>query len=117
MDPQTKTPGSGNRTRYLTSAGAWVLAFGCSVGWGAFVMPGNTFLPLAEPAGSAAGLALGALVILIIAALCGIFTGLIGDYIALSRLLVSLEEDRLLPGKLFARDGERAPRKAIMTRS
>ncbi len=68
MDPQTKTLGNGNRTRYLTSAGAWALAFGCSVGWGAFVMPGNTFLPLAGPAGSAAGLALGALVILIIAA-------------------------------------------------
>ncbi len=53
---------------YLTALGAWALAFGCSVGWGSFVMPGNTFLPLAGPVGSAIGLGLGAIVILIIAA-------------------------------------------------
>ena len=53
--------------RYLTSAGAWALAFGCSVGWGAFVMPGSTFLPIAGPAGTALGIALGALVMLVIA--------------------------------------------------
>ena len=23
----------------------WALAFGCIIGWGAFVMPGNKFLP------------------------------------------------------------------------
>jgi len=54
--------------KYLTALGAWALAFGCSVGWGSFVMPGNTFLPLAGPVGSALGLGLGAVVILIIAA-------------------------------------------------
>ena len=61
---------AGNRrwTPYLTALGAWALAFGCSVGWGSFVMPGNTFLPLAGPVGSALGLGLGAVVILIIAA-------------------------------------------------
>ena len=56
------------RPKYLTALGAWALAFGCSVGWGSFVMPGNTFLPLAGPVGSALGLGLGAVVILIIAA-------------------------------------------------
>ena len=45
---------------YLTPAGAWALAFGCAVGWGAFVMPGNTFLPIAGPVGTALGLGLGA---------------------------------------------------------
>ena len=55
-------------TPYLSALGAWAFAFGCSVGWGAFVMPGNTFLPIAGPVGSAIGLGLGALIMLIIAA-------------------------------------------------
>ncbi len=53
---------------YLSTLGAWALAFGCSVGWGAFVMPGTTFLPIAGPAGTALGIAVGALVMLILAA-------------------------------------------------
>ena len=53
---------------YLTPLGAWALAFGCSVGWGAFVMPGTTFLPIAGPVGTALGLALGAAVMLLLAA-------------------------------------------------
>ena len=55
------------RPKYLSALGAWALAFGSSVGWGSFVMPGNTFLPLAGPVGSALGLGLGAVVMLIIA--------------------------------------------------
>ena len=54
-------------TPYLTVPGAWALAFGCAVGWGAFVMPGGTFLPIAGPVGSAVGLGLGAVIMLIIA--------------------------------------------------
>ena len=50
---------------YLTPLGAWALAFGCSVGWGAFVMPGTTFLPVAGPLGTALGLGLGAVVMLV----------------------------------------------------
>ena len=38
--------------KYLSPVGAWALAFGCSVGWGSFVMPGTTFLPLAGPIGT-----------------------------------------------------------------
>ena len=53
-------------TAYLTTAGAWALAFGCSVGWGSFVMPGNTFLPIAGPVGTALGLVAGALVMLVL---------------------------------------------------
>ncbi len=52
---------------YLGRLGAWALAFGCSVGWGAFVMPGSTFLPIAGPVGSAIGLTAGGLVMLILA--------------------------------------------------
>ena len=52
--------------RYLSPVSVWALAFGCSVGWGAFVMPGTTFLPLAGPLGSALGIAIGAVVMLII---------------------------------------------------
>ncbi len=51
---------------YLTTLGAWALAFGCSVGWGAFVMPGSTFLPIAGPAGTTLGIAFGALAMLIV---------------------------------------------------
>ena len=54
-------------TSYLSSLGAFALAFGCCVGWGAFVMPGSTFLPIGGPAGAAAGLILGAVAMLILA--------------------------------------------------
>ncbi|MBR0308994.1 MAG: amino acid permease [Mogibacterium sp.] len=54
--------------KYLTALGAWALAFGCAVGWGSFVMPGGTFLPVAGPVGTALGLGIGAAVMLILAA-------------------------------------------------
>ena len=53
---------------YLTALGAWALAFGCAVGWGAFMMPGNTFLPIGGPIGTCNGMIMGALVMMIIAA-------------------------------------------------
>ena len=52
--------------RYLSPLGAWALAFGCSVGWGAFVMPGTTFLPVAGPVGTAIGIGVGGLIMLVI---------------------------------------------------
>ena len=55
------------KSPYLSALGAWALAFGCAVGWGAFVMPGNTFLPIAGPLGSALGMAAGGLVMLLLA--------------------------------------------------
>ena len=51
----------------LTALGAWALAFGCSVGRGAFMMPGSTFLPAAGPLGTVLGLGLGAVVMLLLA--------------------------------------------------
>ena len=55
-------------SRYLSPMGVWALAFGCSVGWGAFVMPGTTFLPIAGPLGTALGIIIGAAVMFIIGA-------------------------------------------------
>ena len=60
MDSNNNNAGS----KYLSALGAWALAFGCSVGWGAFVMPGSTFLPIAGPMGTTIGIALGAVVML-----------------------------------------------------
>ena len=51
---------------YLSPLAVWALAFGSAVGWGAFVMPGTTFLPIAGPWGSVIGLLVGAVVMLII---------------------------------------------------
>ena len=56
----------GRLARYLSPLGAWALAFGCSVGWGAFVMPGTTFLPVAGPLGTVLGIAIGGFIMLII---------------------------------------------------
>ena len=72
MGASEKKQAGSRGTPYLSSAGAWALAFGCSVGWGSFVMPGNTFLPIAGPLGTALGLGLGAVVMLIIAANYGL---------------------------------------------
>ena len=58
--------GENRLIRYLSPLGAWALAFGCSVGWGAFVMPGTTFLPIAGPVGTALGIGVGGLIMLII---------------------------------------------------
>ena len=45
---------------FLSPFAAWGLAFGFAVGWGAFVMPGTTFLPGAGPLGTVVGVAVGA---------------------------------------------------------
>ena len=44
----------------------WAIAFGCSIGWGAFVMPGTTFLPIAGPAGTLAAMVLSTVLMLVI---------------------------------------------------
>lgn len=51
---------------YLSPLSAWALSFGCAVGWGAFVMPGTTFLPLAGPLGTTIGILIGACIMFII---------------------------------------------------
>ena len=65
----TNTSNTGNKTgfvRHLSPLAVWALAFGCSVGWGAFIMPGTTFLPIAGPLGTAIGIAVGAALMFII---------------------------------------------------
>ncbi len=51
---------------YLSPLNVWALSFGCAVGWGAFVMPGTTFLPIGGPLGVALGMAVGGVIMLII---------------------------------------------------
>ncbi|MBR6372578.1 MAG: amino acid permease [Victivallales bacterium] len=52
--------------KYLSSLDAWAIAFGCMVGWGAFVMPGSTFLPVAGPGGTLISMTIGLAVMLLI---------------------------------------------------
>ena len=68
MEKSILTPRSapGGLTPYLSPLGAWALAFGCAVGWGAFVMPGSTFLPIGGPLGVAIGMTIGAVIMLVI---------------------------------------------------
>ena len=51
---------------YLSPLSVWALSFGCAVGWGSFVMPGTTFLPLAGPLGTTLGIIIGAVLMFII---------------------------------------------------
>ena len=50
--------------RHISLLVAWALAFGCSVGWDATVMPWTTFLPSAGPLGTVIGLVIGGLAML-----------------------------------------------------
>ena len=52
--------------KHFSPISIWALSFGCAVGWGAFVMPGTTFLPIAGPVGSILGLGIGAFLMFII---------------------------------------------------
>ena len=54
--------------RFLSRADVFAMSIGIMVGWGAFVMPGTTFLPVAGPAGTVIALAIGVLIMLIIVA-------------------------------------------------
>lgn len=45
----------------------WAIAFGCIIGWGAFINPGKKFLPNSGVYGTAIAMVLGALVMIIIA--------------------------------------------------
>lgn len=51
----------------LNPLSVWSLAFGCIIGWGAFMMPGTTFLPKAGPLGTAVAMIIGAVIMIIIA--------------------------------------------------
>ena len=53
--------------RSLTPLNVWSLAFGCVIGWSAFVMPGGVFLSNAGPLGTLIAMEIATLVMLIIA--------------------------------------------------
>ncbi len=50
----------------MTVMDIWSLALGAMIGFGCFVLPGNAFLPKAGPLGSALGMLIGAVLIMII---------------------------------------------------
>ena len=53
--------------KQLSPTHVWAIAFGCIIGWGSFINPGKKFLPNSGVAGTAIAMALGALVMIIIA--------------------------------------------------
>ena len=61
------TNGGAKLERKLSPLNVWALALGCIIGWGAFVMPGNTFLPTAGPVGTLIAMAIAVVVLVIIA--------------------------------------------------
>ena len=69
MKVSTKMEQKNNVTfkRSLSPVNVWALALGSIIGWGAFVMPGNTFLPNAGPLGTAIAMIIAALIMISIA--------------------------------------------------
>ena len=57
---------NGHFKKAMRPIDVWGLALGAIIGWGCFVLPGNAFLPKAGPLGAAAGMLIGALLIVVI---------------------------------------------------
>ena len=55
-----------NLTRKLTPLNVWSLAFGCVIGFGAYLMPGTVFLKKAGTLGTLIAMQIGAIVMLVI---------------------------------------------------
>ena len=53
--------------RVMRPVDVWGLALGAIIGWGCFVLPGTAFLPKAGPGGTAMGMLIGSLLIIVIA--------------------------------------------------
>ena len=62
-----KNEQQGQLKRAMRPIDVWGLALGAIIGWGCFVLPGNSFLPKAGPLGTAIGMAIGAAMIVVIA--------------------------------------------------
>ena len=60
-------PDNTSSSRQLSAFAVWAFAFGTAVGWGSFVMPGVTFLPLSGPLGMVLGVVAGGAVMAVIA--------------------------------------------------
>ena len=52
--------------RKLSPLNVWALAFGCIIGFGAFLLPGTSFLPSCGPVGTAVAMAAGAAIMIVI---------------------------------------------------
>ncbi|MBR2216447.1 MAG: amino acid permease [Selenomonadaceae bacterium] len=65
MSSEKEPAAAGKLRPYLGPLNVWALSFGCAVGWGAFVMPGTTFLPIGGPWGVALGMIIGGAVMLL----------------------------------------------------
>lgn len=50
----------------LNPIDVWAIAFGCIIGWGAFINPGEKFLPNSGVAGTAIAIAIGAFIMIVI---------------------------------------------------
>lgn len=50
----------------LNPMDVWAIAFGCIIGWGAFINPGEKFLPNSGVAGTAIAIGIGAIIMIII---------------------------------------------------
>ena len=59
--------GSGLK-KQLNPSSVWAIAFGCIIGWGAFINPGKKFLPNSGVAGTVIAMVLAAVVMIVIAA-------------------------------------------------
>ena len=59
--------GGVSSNRHLSVFAAWAFSFGTAVGWGAFVLPGTTLLPLAGPLGTVLGVLAGAAIMVVLA--------------------------------------------------
>ena len=62
---------NGELQKVMRPIDVWGLALGAIIGWGCFVLPGSAFLPKAGPLGTAIGMVIGALLILVIASSYG----------------------------------------------
>ncbi len=56
------------RSNLLSPIHVWALSLGCAVGWGAFMVPANLFIPTAGPLGTVLAMAISTMLLLIIAA-------------------------------------------------
>lgn len=68
MSEKNKTQQTGDVQfeKALSPLSIWGLAVGAMIGWGCFVLPGNSFLPEGGPMGATIGLVVGALMIIVI---------------------------------------------------
>ena len=67
MDTSSKDTGTRGLKKHLHPASVWALSIGTAIGWGSFVITGNTYLKSAGPLGSILGLIVGAVVMMIAA--------------------------------------------------